>query len=83
MRKFWKTKRTVLCAIVTLFLLYIGPVASAASFADTSVVSSHQGEVVSPRTEETTWYFRNYNGRAQKRLWSNTRGICLTDWIYC
>lgn len=35
---------------------------------------------VVPYAEETTWYFRIYNGQLQQRLWSNTRGIWLTEW---
>lgn len=38
--------------------------------------------IVQPRAEETTWYFRNNNGIIEKRLWSNTYGKWLTDWIY-
>lgn len=33
------------------------------------------------RAEETTWYFRNYNGMIQMRKWSCTYGYWLTDWI--
>ena len=32
--------------------------------------------------EETQWYYRNYNGRLQRRLWSITEGVWLTDWEY-
>jgi len=36
----------------------------------------------SPQAEETGWYFRTTeDGRFQKRLWSYTYGIWLTDWI--
>ena len=34
-----------------------------------------------PRTDEVTWYTRTYNGKLQKRLWSNTYQVWLTDWI--
>lgn len=34
-----------------------------------------------PYIDETTWYFRTYNGQKQMRLWSNTEGKWLTDWI--
>jgi len=33
------------------------------------------------RAEETEWYFRVLNGVTEKRLWSITRGIWLTDWM--
>lgn len=36
---------------------------------------------VDPRAEEVVWYTRVYNGKLQKRLWSNTYGVWLTDWI--
>ncbi|RHO56126.1 hypothetical protein DW094_05745 [Ruminococcaceae bacterium AM07-15] len=35
------------------------------------------------RAEEVMWFYRNYNGRLQKRLWSVTYGKWLTDWEYC
>lgn len=38
-------------------------------------------EQVTPRTEETVWVSRVYNGKKQMRLWSITRGIWLTDWL--
>lgn len=42
-----------------------------------------QDETISPYAEETSWYFRIKDGVLQRRLWSNTRGIWLTDWIDC
>lgn len=33
--------------------------------------------------EQTQWHYRRYEGRCQKRLWSITRGIWLTDWEDC
>lgn len=35
------------------------------------------------RAEETEWYYRVVNGQTQKRLWSRTEGVWLTDWIDC
>lgn len=35
----------------------------------------------STRHEETTWYFRVYDGMLQKRLWSLTYRKWLTDWL--
>lgn len=40
-----------------------------------------QGTAVQPRYEETRWYYRIYNGVAEKRLWSITYSKCLTDWM--
>lgn len=36
---------------------------------------------VEPRVDENVWYTRVYNGKLQKRLWSTTYGVWLTDWI--
>ena len=47
-----------------------------------SAVALSGGEAV-PYAEETAWCFRSHNGQPQKRLWSYTRGIWLTDWIDC
>jgi len=33
------------------------------------------------RAEETVWYYRMQNGVTEKRLWSITRRVWLTDWI--
>ena len=40
-------------------------------------------EEVSPRIEEFKWYYRTYNGKQQKRLWSITEQKWVTDWIDC
>lgn len=36
---------------------------------------------VEPRVDENVWYTRVYNGKLQKRLWSTTYQVWLTDWI--
>ena len=46
-------------------------------------ITSQSEDTASPRAEETIWYTRIYNGKSQKRLWSVTRRIWLTDWIDC
>lgn len=33
------------------------------------------------RAEQTVWYYRTYEGKLQKRLWSITYGKWLTDWM--
>lgn len=35
------------------------------------------------RSEEVEWVYRTYQGKLQKRLWSITEGVWLTDWIDC
>ncbi len=36
---------------------------------------------ISPQVEETQWRYRVYNGERQKRLWSITNEVWLTDWM--
>ena len=35
------------------------------------------------RLEEFMWFYRFYNGKQQKRLWSITYMHWVTDWIDC
>lgn len=37
--------------------------------------------VITPMSEQTQWVYRNNNGVIQKRLWSLTYAVWLTDWI--
>ncbi|MDE6977666.1 MAG: hypothetical protein K2P13_11875 [Lachnospiraceae bacterium] len=34
-----------------------------------------------PHAEETEWHYRLVDGKWQKRLWSVTYGVWLTDWM--
>ena len=75
-----KLKR-LLVSVMLVFVMCVsllGTVASAAAY--TPSTASAEEEVV-PRAEETMWYFRNNNGKVEKRLWSITEGKWLTDWI--
>lgn len=45
----------------------------------TPIVATQDGTAVI-MSEETTYVFRIYNGWVQRRLWSYTYGIWLTDW---
>jgi len=64
--------------MVLITLLSVTPPVLAAGNVSSSVASNEQ---VTPRIDETGWFFRTYNGLFQKRLWSYTEGKWLTDWI--
>ena len=89
MKRTWrKLVNAALCAVVittsvSATALAYSPVATL-SCTESPVVTStlSAGEAV-PYAEETTWCFRIHNGQPQKRLWSNTRGIWLTEWTDC
>lgn len=83
-KKLWKTlTNAVLCAAVIAALMNITPVGIASVTLSDLPIAAQSEDTVLPRAEETIWYTRTYNGKAQKRLWSVTRGVWLTDWIDC
>ena len=47
-----------------------------------SQVTTYSIEEIKPYAEESKWYYRDVNGRQQKRLWSRTYGYWITDWIW-
>lgn len=57
--------------------------ASLGSFAYASEIPDPTDDGPVAHAEETEWYYRRYDGRIQKRLWSITRGIWLTEWEDC
>lgn len=69
-----------LCMVV-IALLSIAPAVFAAEPTETLNAASAGEDIVSPLAEETGWAYRTYNGYLQKRLWSYTEGVWLTDWI--
>ena len=77
-----KLKRLLVSVMLVLVMCVslIGTVASAAEYTPAPMAASSDGEIT-PMAEETMWYFRNYNGQLQKRLWSITEEKWLTDWI--
>lgn len=70
-------KKMLICLItLSLVLSFFSIPALAAEPAPAESQST-----VDPRTSTNVWYTRVYNGKLQKRLWSNTYGVWLTDWI--
>lgn len=64
--------------LVTLSLIF--SICSVPAFAAEPPATEPQA-TVEPRTDTTVWITRTYNGKLQKRLWSKTYQIWLTDWI--
>lgn len=78
-----------LCTVLTLCFSAVFSSVAFADEMDTGYPISITGEstadsnsTVQPKAEETRWYYREYNGNIEKRLWSITYGKWLTDWIY-
>ncbi len=75
-----KLRKTILALF--LALLTVGSCAAAgAADVGASAQAIDRPGVASPQAEETVWCTRQHNGKWQKRLWSITHGIWLTDWI--
>ena len=71
-----KKTASILLAI-TLFFAFSIP-AFAASV-ETQKEGTNSAIVIN--AEETQWRYRVYNGQKQKRLWSITNEIWLTEWM--
>lgn len=70
--------KKILLWLVTLSLIF--SICSIPAFAADPFPAESQS-TMEPRADENVWYTRVYNGKLQKRLWSNTYGVWLTDWI--
>ncbi|MCQ2513385.1 MAG: hypothetical protein MJ092_08400 [Lachnospiraceae bacterium] len=70
-------KKQFLSAILAVIILVFLSFPSYAAI----IPQSHNSEEQIMRAEQTKWYFRVYNGKLQKRLWSLTEGKWLTDWM--
>lgn len=75
-------KKVFLC-ILTLIMCIFAVEPCYLRAESTEVVSVLSENTNITRAEETRWYFREYNGVKQKRLWSLTYGYWKTDWINC
>ena len=71
-------KRIVLL-FVTLSLIF--SICCMPAFAAEPESAEDPQSTVEPRVDENVWYTRVYNGKLQKRLWSLTYQVWLTDWI--
>ncbi len=78
-----KTKRLLIALALALVTIgncaAAGPIEVSPSPIPASLAA---GPGIAPQAEETVWYTRiGPDGKGQKRLWSITKGIWLTDWI--
>lgn len=74
-------KKVILCMLAIFVWMSLAVPVYAETMPSNLALESATTAVVQPRAEDTTWYFRNNNGRIEKRLWSNTYCKWLTDWI--
>lgn len=62
----------VICSMLLCTVMLSSNVVAAAPPSDDSTIA--------PQAEEFAWYFRIHNGIKQRRCWSITRGVWVTDW---
>ncbi len=77
--------KKIISLVLTLILFCsVLPVAYA-EVAETPAQIMEPSDSATPRAEQTEWIYR-YNselGIYEKRLWSYTYGVWLTDWLPC
>ena len=71
--------KKIILWFVTLSLVF--SICCMPAFAAAPEPAEDSQSTVEPRATETTWITRTYNGKLQKRLWSITYQVWLTDWI--
>ena len=73
-------KKSILIT-ATIFMCMFAPCFSVNATVPNQTTGQEQSNVM-PVAEQTQWYVRvNEEGQLQKRLWSITYGVWLTDWI--
>lgn len=78
----YKLKRYAHCMIFALIItLFMFLPVQASNAHSTHPGANSNIESISPRVEQTVWYYRTRNGVRERRLWSLTYGKWLTNWI--
>ena len=72
------TKKPLL--FMSAALLTMNVIAASALAVDVPKTPTNDA-IITPMHEQTEWVYRYNNGVLQKRLWSNTYAVWLTDWI--
>lgn len=75
-------KKVLLIISLVITITSAIPCSAYAAEPFTPIIMSTQDNDIAPYSEETVWTYRTTeDGKLQKRLWSITHGIWLTDWI--
>lgn len=64
-------------------LIAVSLLSTTAAAASTLEPQPQAQSQVEPRVNQVVWVHRTYNGKEQKRLWSYTYQMWMTDWIDC
>ncbi len=73
-------KALIIVVILNIFFGIKSGYAYEKSFQNNTTNSKLTVESVASRYEKVRWYYREVNGKKQKRLWSLTAGEWLTEW---
>lgn len=75
-------KKIISIVLALVLFCAVLPIAYADAFdLPAQTTDSVSDSPISTRVEEVGWYYRINNGVMEKRLWSYTYGVWLTDWI--
>ncbi len=66
---------------LSVAVMLLGMPVRASDFVTVNNGETITGEEEPVREEEYVWFYRTYEGRRQKRLWSLTYQRWVTDWI--
>jgi len=75
-------KKFITLLIAFALCLSLSATAFAADLEAQPIAEPQSESEIEPRLEEVEWIYRVYNGNIEKRLWSYTEGVWLTDWLY-
>lgn len=67
--------------VIAMGLLVFNIVGAVPALAVDITPSPSAQQIIVPYAEEFTWYYRTVSGVKQKRLWSTTRDMWVTDWV--
>ncbi len=81
-----KLKMRVLATSMVALTLLTVPVAATevrTEVPQEKIMAASDSKLENVRGQVFKWYYRRYNGKLQKRLWSLTEGKWITGWIDC
>ena len=76
-----RKKLALLGCIGAMMVMPLLPVKAAAQ--EVRTYEADGGEIVSPRSTQYMWVYKEMNGKKYRRLWDATHEEWVTDWILC
>ena len=71
--------KKIVIIILCLFIFF----PHTAIFAQENNFSINQNESISPRADKLVWKYKVINGSLYKRLWNQSKGKWIGNWVPC